>query len=177
MGTKRLSSNPGRDEWQALSSRYWPGIVDRAAVLSWRFMVISERVHAMLDPEILRYGIQPGDFEVLVTLRIHGEPYELSPTTIYRARCLSSGGLTKIMHRLKKAGLIVRRADPGDRRSQLVRLTPKGKRVVEAAMDEMGRLERKMFVELAASDRKRLLKLLDGMMDVLEPLRGVAHAR
>jgi len=68
-------------------------------------MVIAERVHAMLDPEILQYGIQPGDFEVLVTLRIRGAPYELSPTAIYRARCLSSGGLTKIMHRLQRARL------------------------------------------------------------------------
>jgi DNA-binding MarR family transcriptional regulator len=176
MREKRLNPRMPRDHWRSLGARHWPGIFEKAAVLSWKFMVIAERVHAALDPEVLRYGIQPGDFEVLVTLRIHGAPYELSPTAIYRARCLSSGGLTKILHRLKQARLIARHPDPRDRRSQLVRLSSKGKRVVEAAMDEMGRLERQMLAPLAKADHRRLSGLLDMLMNTLEPVRPVRRA-
>jgi len=132
-------------------------------------MVIAERVHALLDPEVLRYGIQPGDFEVLVTLRIRGAPYQLSPTAIYRARCLSSGGLTKILHRLTLAQLIVRRPDPEDRRSQFVRLTAKGKRVVEAAMEAMGRLEKELLAEFGSAELERLSGLTDKLMATLDP--------
>jgi len=140
-------------------------------------MVIAERVHAILDPEVIRYGIQPGDFEVLVTLRIHGAPYQLSPTAIYRARCLSSGGLTKILHRLKGAQLVARLADPGDRRSQLVRLTAKGKRVVEKAMEQMGRLEKDMLRDLSGAERRRLGELTDRLMSILDPAAPAAGRR
>jgi len=158
-----------REEWRVLSSRHWPDIFEKAAVLCWKFMVIAERVHATLDPEVLRYGIQPGDFEVLVTLRIHGVPYELSPTAIYRARCLSSGGLTKILHRLKQAQLIARYPDPRDQRSRLVRLTAKGKRVVEAAMEEMGLIEKELLAEFGRSEREQLSALTDKLMQTLAP--------
>jgi len=158
-----------REEWRELSSRHWPDILDKAAVLCWRLMVIATRLHAVLDPEVLRYGIQPGDFEVLVTLRIHGVPYELSPTAIYRARCLSSGGLTKILHRLKQAQLIARQPDPRDQRSRLVRLTAKGKRAVEAAMDEMGLVERQLLGDFDATERERLGALTDKLMRTLPP--------
>jgi DNA-binding MarR family transcriptional regulator len=133
-------------------------------------MVIAERVHAMLDPEVLRYGIQPGDFEVLVTLRIRGAPFELSPTAIYRERCLSSGGLTKILHRLAEAQLVARFPDPGDRRSQLVRLTAKGKRVVERAMEAMGRLEKQLLVDFGKDERRDLAELTDKLMNMVDPL-------
>jgi len=158
-----------REEWRELSSRHWPDILDKAAVLCWRLMVIATRLHAVLDPEVLRYGIQPGDFEVLVTLRIHGVPYELSPTAIYRARCLSSGGLTKILHRLKQAQLIARQPDPRDQRSRLVRLTAKGKRVVEAAMEEMGLIEKELLAEFGRSEREQLSALTDKLMQTLAP--------
>ncbi len=48
---------------------------------------------------------------------------------------LSSGGITKRLDRLGEAGLVERRPDPNDRRGALVRLTRKGRVVIDRALD------------------------------------------
>jgi DNA-binding MarR family transcriptional regulator len=48
---------------------------------------------------------------------------------------LSSGGMTSRLDKLEAAGLVARGADPADRRGVLVRLTPKGRRVIDAATE------------------------------------------
>jgi predicted dehydrogenase len=61
---------------------------------------------------------QPGEFDVLATLRRSGDPYMLSPTRLYEAAMISSGGMTNRLDRLERAGLIERRPDPSDRRGK-----------------------------------------------------------
>jgi len=44
----------------------------------------SERVlRDHMNPLFADAGLQPGEFDVLATLRRSGEPYMLSPTTLY----------------------------------------------------------------------------------------------
>lgn len=44
----------------------------------------------------------------------------LSPTRLYEAARISSGGITNRLDRLERAGLIERRPDPEDRRGKLI---------------------------------------------------------
>ena len=46
---------------------------------------------------------------------------------------LSSGGMTARLDKLEAAGLIIRMPDADDRRMVVIELTPKGKRVIDAA--------------------------------------------
>ncbi len=46
---------------------------------------------------------------------------------------LSSGGMTARLDKLEEAGLIARTPDADDRRMVVIELTPKGKRVIDAA--------------------------------------------
>jgi hypothetical protein len=65
--------------------------------------------------------------EVAPTLRSSGEPYMLSPTRLYEAAMISSGGMTNRLDRLEKVALIERRPDPNDRRGKLIALAaPEG---------------------------------------------------
>jgi DNA-binding MarR family transcriptional regulator len=131
-----------------------------------------ERLRQSFHPHITAHGIQPGDFDVLVTLRISGEPYELSPTAVYRQRCLSSGGLTKILHRLQDAGLVTRRSNAADKRGQLIRLTAKGRRVVEATMRDMAKLEQDILADFGQNETRLLSDLLDKLQHGIDAKSG-----
>ncbi len=155
-------------EHRELGLRNWPDAIENSTGIVRQLLTAVERLHQVFDPKIAAHGIQPGDFDVMVTLRIHGEPFELSPTALYRARCLSSGGLTKILHRLEGAGMIKSRANPADKRSQLIRLAPKGKRVVEATMKDMARLEGEILAGFKSADTQQLTGLLGKLLRGLE---------
>jgi DNA-binding MarR family transcriptional regulator len=159
--TLKLSSA----EKQALASGNWPdlGKIKGCGVAGklWR---AADHVRDVVTPKIVRHGMQLGDFEVLFILRIFGPPYALSPTQIYRLRCCSSGGLTKILHRLKKINLIERYPNPEDGRSKMARLTPKGKRVVEAAMDSVEHLETNLLAPFSSREKNMLTNLLDKLL-------------
>ena len=86
-----------------------------------------------LEPVFARHGLQRGEFDVLATLRRSGAPFALTPTDLYQATMLSSGGMTARLDKLEKAGLIARRPNPDDRRGTIVVLTEPGRKVTEAA--------------------------------------------
>src|SRR5580692_11320289 len=95
----------------------------------------AERVmREQMNPLFAKAGLQAGEFDVLATLRRSGDPYMLSPTQLYEAAMISSGGMTNRLDRLERAGLIERRPDPNDRRGKLIALTADGRRIVDATI-------------------------------------------
>jgi DNA-binding MarR family transcriptional regulator len=117
---------------------------------------------------IARYGLQPGWFDLLAALRRAGKPYELNPTGLMDATMLSSGGVTKRLDRLAEAGLVERRPDPDDRRGTLVRLTRKGRAVVDRALEAHVANEERLLQPLGPADRKELDRLLRTLLTGLE---------
>lgn len=84
-----------------------------------------------------RHGVSWSQFLALSSLRSAAPDYVLSPTQLYTAAQVTSGGMTKMMHGLTKAGLIERIDNPDDKRSRLVRLTPQGACLAEKIVDEL----------------------------------------
>jgi DNA-binding MarR family transcriptional regulator len=114
------------------------------------------------------YGLQPGWFDLLAALRRAGAPYELNPTRLMRATLLSSSGMTKRLDRMEEAGLIERRPDPHDRRGTLVRLTRRGKRVIDRAVETHVANEERLLGALSAAERRTLDGLLRDLLLQLE---------
>lgn len=112
-----------------------PGPDYRPMEIIGRLMEVSlviERVY--LTPLFAEFNLQPGEFDVLATIRRSGAPYCLSPTRLFDATMMSSGGMTARIDRLEKAGLVARSPNPDDRRGTLVGLTQKGRFLVEDAL-------------------------------------------
>jgi DNA-binding MarR family transcriptional regulator len=80
-----------------------------------------------------RFGLRFIDYSVLRVLELEGPPYELSPTRLSELVVRSSGGMTQILDRLERAGLVTRRPDRSDRRKVTARLTAAGLRLVRRA--------------------------------------------
>jgi len=81
---------------------------------------------------------------------------------------LSSGGTTKRLDRLAEAGLVERRPEPEDRRGTIVRLTARGRRVIDAAVRTHVENEARLLRSLTASERRALDDLLGRLLDELE---------
>ena len=114
------------------------------------------------------HGVSWSQFLALSTLRSSVPDFTLSPTQLYTAAQVTSGGMTKMMHGLTKAGLIERIENPEDGRSRLVRLPPKGKDLAEDIVDALiqankaligGSLEPEETEQLATLLRKLSLGL------------------
>ena len=114
---------------------------------------------------LAQYGLQPGWFDLLAALRRAGAPYELNPTQLMRATLLSSSGMTKRLDRMEAAGMVERRPDPNDRRGTLVRLTRRGKSVIDRAVETHVANEERLLGALSATDRRTLDRLLKKPLD------------
>ena len=124
-----------------------------------------------LNPLFAQHGLQPGEFDVLATLRRSGAPYALTPTALYEAAMLSSGGMTNRIDRLEAAGLIERQKHPSDRRGVLVALTSQGRELIDKLVLLHVANEQRMLASLTAREQGQLGQLLAKL------LQGMAQAK
>lgn len=116
-----------------------------------------ERVRAEV---FARHGLDEARFDVLAALRRAGLPYQLSPGQLGVLTLAPSGTVTSRVDRLEAAGLVARHDDPSDGRGRLVRLTPTGRRTVDAALGDLVAREEVILVGLTERQRSTLAGLL-----------------
>jgi DNA-binding MarR family transcriptional regulator len=142
-------------------TRERPDLPSLPMELFGRLSDASERVlRDHMNPLFAEAGLQPGEFDVLATLRRSGKPYLLSPTRLYGAAMISSGGMTDRLDRLERAGLVERRPDPNDRRGKLIALTDSGKRVIDETIGRHVANEVRLLSVLSSAEQKKLNALL-----------------
>lgn len=121
-----------------------------------------------LDAFFKRHGLQAGEFDVLATLRRAGAPHALTPTQLFEALMVSSGGMTNRLDRLEKAGWIVRSPNPGDRRGILVSLTAEGRELIDRILPLHVENEARLLAALSREEQETLSRLLGKLLDGLE---------
>ena len=117
-----------------------------------------------LNPLFARYGMQPGEFDVLATLRRGGAPFALTPTALYDALMMSSGGMTARIDRLQKAGWVERRPNPADGRGTLVALTDAGRALIDEAVVAHIDNQRELLAVLSDAEQAQLSELLGKLL-------------
>lgn len=130
------------------------------------------RVAARLTDELTavyaEHGLGEGDFDVLATLRRAGAPYERTPGELAEHTMITTGGMTKRLDRLERAGLVARRAAEGDGRGRVVALTPAGRAAIDAAFADHMANEARLVAELAPADADALERILTAWLARLE---------
>lgn len=125
-----------------------------------------------LAPFLAGHGLLYGEFDVLMTLRRAGAPYRLTPTALYEATMISSGGMTGRLDRLEKAGLVARHANPADRRGVLVGLTGRGLALIDGILEPHIANEDRLLSGLDRAERQALDGLLAKLLAGLPPAGG-----
>lgn len=107
------------------------------------------------------HGVTWSQFLAIFSLREAGPDFTLSPTQLYTAAQVTSGGMTKMMHSLTEAGFVTRVDNPDDGRSRLVRLTPKGAELAELIVEELMETNKRLIGGILTSkEAEQLASLL-----------------
>jgi DNA-binding MarR family transcriptional regulator len=148
-GTPNVASNDLPDRVTNVETRIW------IRVLGLHGAVFSRLNRTFLD----RFGISLAKFDVLAQLDRFGE--DLSQGELSQRLKVTGGNVTGLVRRLVADGLVTRAMSASDRRSFVVRLTPKGRAVFVAAKQLHDALLRDWFGGLSADDLKAAMNSLD----------------
>jgi DNA-binding MarR family transcriptional regulator len=121
-----------------------------------------------LNENFARFGLNRASWDALASLRRAGPPFRLSPTELYRSLMRTSGGMTHLVDRLEREGLVERVPDPDDRRGVLVSLTRRGRAVVERVGPSHLETQRRMLAALTKQEQAELARLLRKLLIELE---------
>lgn len=124
------------------------------------FVVLSRAAGAVqraADADIARHGLSAGEFGVLDVL-FHKGPTMLGD--VQRKVLVSSGGVTYLVDRLERQGLVERRDSPTDRRARFAALTPKGTALMEAIFPEHAVAIERAVATLSAEEQDAAIALL-----------------
>ncbi|HET8666059.1 MAG TPA: MarR family transcriptional regulator [Nocardioides sp.] len=113
-------------------------------------------------------GLGDGDFDVLVTLRRNGAPYEMTPGELCASTMVTSSAVTKRIDRLERAGLVTRTVSDEDARSRRIRLTDAGFELVDRLMAVHIENEHRLVSGLSERDRAQLAAILRRWGQALE---------
>ncbi|AJR06530.1 transcriptional regulator [Photobacterium gaetbulicola] len=146
----------------------WPESFEQHSPPILRIHRLHDYLQQDLAQVIEQYALQSADFGVLATLRRGGEPFCLSPTELYSSMLLSSGGLTKVLTRVTKAGWVERVDNPEDKRSKLVQLTVAGRVLIDEIIQELHRNNQRKLTALSKEEQQQLDALLAKMLTAWE---------
>lgn len=140
--------------------------VDEPALAAWRGLL---RAHAAVLRELDavlrdRHGISVNDYDVLLTLA-RGPRDGTRMTELAGRTLLSKSGLTGIVNRLQRAGLVVRAPVPGDARGALAVLTDRGGRLADDAHRTQTEVSRSLIGARIGDEDAALLAELLGRVE------------
>jgi DNA-binding MarR family transcriptional regulator len=140
-----------------------PGAVGLFTRLTRVGLLVDAFQHRCLDP----FGLLFIDYSVLRVLELVGEPHRMSPTELSEIVVRSSGGMTQILDRLERAGLVARAPDPADRRKVMVALTTDGLRTADAANVSYARERERLLAALSPDEVEQLDGAIQRLLEVM----------
>ncbi|MEV8633639.1 MarR family transcriptional regulator [Streptosporangium sp. NPDC051023] len=108
---------------------------------------------------------------VLDTLAYGGGPMRLTDLT--RTEQVSQPGITQLVTRLERDGLVERRPDPSDGRAVLVHITEAGRRIGRSRHDDRTRHLVPLIAQLTTEQRQAIADALPALTRLAELGRGL----
>ncbi|WP_031160369.1 MarR family winged helix-turn-helix transcriptional regulator [Streptosporangium roseum] len=107
---------------------------------------------------------------VLDTLACGGGPIRL--TDLAKTEQVSQPGITQLVTRLERDGLVERRPDPSDGRAVLVHITEAGRQIGRSRHDDRTRHLAPLVAQLTAGQRRAIAGVLPALARIAELGRG-----
>jgi MarR family 2-MHQ and catechol resistance regulon transcriptional repressor len=130
-------------------------------------------LNAKLATQYAQHGLAPAEFEVLVRIaRTPGQALRMSD--LAAQTLLTTSGITRVVDRLERDGLVDRRPCPTDRRGSLAAITADGLKRLDAVLPGHLELVDKWFTSQLTE--AELTSLLDSLRVVRDAVRPEATA-
>lgn len=163
-----MDANELIDETVASWGEQRPDLDFEAMRVALGINVVTARYSEIYGDLIKSLGITLGEFDVLATLRRNGKRGVLTPKEIARVAMISPSGLTNRLTRLENMGHIDRQMDPTDRRSSLVRLTVKGAKTADIAIERLSGEMNAVFHGLNKRDLEAFTRVIEALLGKVE---------
>lgn len=125
-----------------------------------RFSRLTTLLRKPVFEAMVPHGLSEAEYNVLAALRRSGAPYYLAPSEVSRSLLFTSGGLTPVLDRLERRGLVRREPDEADRRKLKVRLTPEGMALHAKALESHVEVSKQLMAALSPAQLAQLNDLL-----------------
>lgn len=128
-----------------------------------RLLRSSRAIEAQLRERLrANFAITLPQFDVMATLARH--QHGITMTELSRQLMVSNGNVTGIIDRLAAEKLVLRQAPASDRRSFIVRLTPKGMAQFSTMAKAHENWIDELLVEIDAPEAESMIERLDGLV-------------
>jgi MarR family 2-MHQ and catechol resistance regulon transcriptional repressor len=117
----------------------------------------SAAVQTHLQASVAEYDLTLMEFGILEALYHRGD---MLLGELQRKILVSSGGVTYLVDRLEKRGLVERRDCPNDRRARFAVLTPEGEALISRVFPEHARCIERVLAGLGAEEQEAAIGLL-----------------
>jgi DNA-binding MarR family transcriptional regulator len=172
-----MPSRRTSEELLHLFKENWPEGYSSAEEVMLRLYHAALRHTEELQRFLEQFDLTTIEFVALRVLRREPVPHVMTPSALHETLVLSPGGMTKVLKQLEAKGLVSRRADSADRRSNLVELTLHGCAAIETAQRAVRELDFTLLERtLTDRERQRLARLLRKLLVSLEPRRAAAKS-
>lgn len=142
------------------------GETSEGGTLSLRLWVALARAHdavrAHAEEDAARHGLTLAEFGVLEAL-LHKGPLTLGE--VQRAILVSSGGITFLVDRLARRGLVERRAHPTDGRARIAALTPEGEALIRGAFPQHALRIKAALAGVGKKEKREAIRLLRAVVE------------
>ncbi|WP_144186385.1 MarR family winged helix-turn-helix transcriptional regulator [Elioraea rosea] len=156
------------DEILAQWARERPGLDVGPMGPIGRVLRLSRHLMRALEGTLARHGLSFASFDVLATLRRSAPRDGLSPSALMAAMMVTSGTTTHRIDQLEAQGLVERQPNPDDQRSVIVLLSPRGRALIDAALEDYVACQAELMRALPKTERATLSSLLRTWLGALE---------
>ena len=139
--------------------------LEREYGFTYRTILFARRYRALLDEQLRPLGYGTARMEALSTIDRAHEPS--AQIAIAKRIGIEGPTLTRMLDTLEAEGLVVRRADPNDRRTKLIELTPAGKSALDEILAVAHSFRRTVLKDLNDSELDAVNKVTDKLLSGL----------
>lgn len=126
--------------------------------------IFLSRLSQLLNQHSLNFK----ELQTLGALVVSGPPYEANPNKISRHNLLTSGGMTNVLTRMEKKGLVSRRKDPKDGRAVIVTVTQKGLETFNSIIVKENSIEHALLNGISGDERKAVASVLRKILNNID---------
>lgn len=117
---------------------------------------------AIFMDECQAFDLTPVQYAALVAIETNPD---VDATRLSALIAFDRSTLGDVLERLESKALVARRPSPSDKRIKLVRIAPRGRRLLADVEASVERAQHRILEPLSGEDRKRLLALLTRLAD------------
>jgi len=144
-----------------------PDIDTAPMALIGRLLRVASHLSREMEKTFAEHGLTGASFDVLATLLRSGPPYALSPGQLLATMMITSGTMTNRIDQLEKAGLVERTQNDEDKRSVIIALTEKGRKIIDEAVTQHVATQARLISVLITEEQAMLNDVLKNYLSKL----------